>query len=315
MVSQGSPIEASGAVLAAMAVISLTDSLVVTITGHAGLWQFHLLRALCALPLIALAARLARLRLRPLAPAAVALRSLLLSGAMLFYFGALAFMPVAEAAAGLFTAPIFVVVISAFAFGVRPGWRRIGAIVLGFSGVLLVLRPELGGGSAARFMPLAAALLYALSAIVTRRLCHRESTPALLAGFFAAMAAWGALGCGLLALLAPPVPEGPAGFLLRAWGPTDAGLLLRIAGLALGAVIGVGLITRAYLLAETSLVAGLEYSMLVFAAFWGWLLWGQVPGLLEAAGMTLILCSGALLTLSARRAELRDAAVPAEAAP
>lgn len=315
METEEKPLAAAGSVLAAMAVIAFVDSLVAGVAEVAGLWQFHLIRALFALPLIGLAARLSGQRLRPRNLRAVALRSFLMSGSMLFYFGALAFLPVAEVAAGLFTAPIFVLMISTLAFGTRPGWRRAGAVALGFAGVVMVLRPGAEGAGLVSLMPLAAAVLYALSGIATRRLCGRESTATLLAGFFVAMIVWGALGCGLLALLDPAVPEGRAGFLLRGWVAPDGWLLLSIAGLALGAVIGVGLLTRGYLLADASLVSGFEYSMLVFAAFWGWVLWGQTLAPLDAAGIALILASGALLTLSARRMERREAAGAAEVAP
>ncbi len=110
----------------------------------------------------------------------------------------------------------------------------------------------------------------------------------------------GALGCLALALMQPPVPDGPDGFLLRGWRPLEARTAGLIAVQAACAVIGVGLITRAYLLAEAAFVAVFEYTLLIFGGFWGWVLWGQgidAPGLL---GIVLIIASGVVLTRATR---------------
>ena len=89
-----------------MVILGLTDNLVVLVASDAGLWQFHLVRALFGLPVILIAARISGASLRPVRMSAVVFRSLLVSLSMFFYFGALAFVSVAESAAGLFTAPI-----------------------------------------------------------------------------------------------------------------------------------------------------------------------------------------------------------------
>ncbi|MEM1506541.1 EamA family transporter, partial [Domibacillus sp. 8LH] len=82
------------------------------------------------------------LRLRPVDRRAGAARPAIHCTAMLVYFGALALLPVAQVAAGLFTAPIFVLVISRFVYGERIGPVRVLAVLTGFAGVLLVLGPE-----------------------------------------------------------------------------------------------------------------------------------------------------------------------------
>ncbi len=289
------PLAAAGSVVAGMALIGLIDSLIVLIADLGGLWQFHLIRTAMALPLLLVLARVMDQRLRPLRPVAVAVRSVLLATSMVLYFGALAFMPVGEAAAGLFTAPIFVLLISVLALGERVGPRRLAAVAIGFAGVLLVLRPEAGGLKPASLMPLAGAVFYALAAIATRRHCARESTLTLLFGFFAALGAWGALGCTVLAIWQPVAPEGAAGFLLRGWTAPDAEFLFWTAVQAVGSIIGIGLLTRAYLLAEASFVAGFEYSLLIFAALWGWVLWGQVLSPWALVGIALIIGSGIVL--------------------
>jgi drug/metabolite transporter (DMT)-like permease len=300
MAQASRPLAAAGSVVAAMALLGLTDNMVQQVAGISGVWQFHLVRSLMALPVLVLMAWSGGRRIAPQNLGAVALRSLLVSVSMVFYFGSLAFLSVSEAAAGLFTAPIFVLLISVFVLGETFSRVNVLAVILGFAGVLLVLRPAGDAVSLAVLMPLAAGLFYALGAIATRRLCADEGTFALLGAFFVGMALWGALGCVVLGVVQPVVPAGADGFLLRGWVAPDARFLGLVAIQAVGAVVGVGLIIRGYLLAEAGFVAVFEYALLVFGAVWAWVLWGDVIDLSAAAGIVLIILSGGVLARHGR---------------
>ena len=74
-------------------------------------------------------------------------------------------------------------------------------------------------------------------------------------------------------------------------------MLFWIAVQAVGSLIGIGLIFRGYLMGEASHVAVFEYSLLVFASFWAWVIWGQTVGPLALAGMGLIALAGAVIAL------------------
>ena len=135
---------------------------------------------------------------------------------MVIYFGALAFLPVALVAAGLFTAPIFVLLLSRFAYGHPIGPVRILAVAIGFLGVVLVLGPEaVSGASIAALLPVLAGAMYATGNIATREWCPDESAQTLLGGFFLALGVLGLIGMIVLALWPIPVPEGAEGFLQR----------------------------------------------------------------------------------------------------
>jgi drug/metabolite transporter (DMT)-like permease len=124
------------------------------------LWQFHATRTAKAMVILALALRPLGLRLFAHKLRAVVARSAIHGFAMVIYFGALAFLPVALVAAGLFTAPIFVLLIERFAYGTRIGPVRILAVALGFAGVILVLGPEaMQGASLPALLPIAAGLV------------------------------------------------------------------------------------------------------------------------------------------------------------
>lgn len=289
---------AAGLTLIYAVTIGFTDNHVRTIAAEAGLWQFHALRSVMAMALLGLAAPLLGLHLRPKNWRPVLVRSVLHAGAMLIYFGALAFLPVALVAAGLFTAPIFVLLISRFAFGARVGAAQILAVALGFAGVILVLGPQaLSGASYAALLPMAAAVLYGLGNIATRQWCEGESAATLLAGFFTALGICGAVGLGVLALFPIAAPAGADGFVLRGATPLTGTFLFWTFVQAAGSLFGVGMAIRAYQLTAVGRAAVLEYLILPASAIWAYVIWGESLGALALGGMALIALAGALIAL------------------
>ena len=292
---------AAAAILGYAIIIGFTDNFVRVIAADGGLWQFHALRGVMAMAILGLAARPLGLRLAPRNLRAVAGRSLIHGCAMLIYFGCLAFLPVATVAAGLFTAPIFVLLISRFAFGHPVGPYRIAAVLIGFLGVILVLGPASGERiGAATVLPVAAGALYALGNLATREWCAGETAETLLAGFFVALGLFGLIGMAVLALWPVPVPEGAAGFVLRgATVPTGRFLIWTFVQAA-GSLIGVGLMIRAYQIAAASRVAIFEYVILPASALWSYLLWAELVSPRAALGMGLIFLAGLIIVLRRR---------------
>jgi drug/metabolite transporter (DMT)-like permease len=280
---------------AAMLLVGYIDNYVRVIAAEAGLWQFHLTRAAMALPMLVVLSRVLGLPLWPKNWRVVALRSLFGSTSMLVYFGCLALLPIGQVLAGLFTAPIFVALISASAFGARIGALQWLAILLGFGGTGLVLGLDPATLGLLSLMPVLSGLIYAMSGVVTREYCGDENPLTLLAGFFGMMAFWGCLGLLVLALMPQPVEEGAAGFVMRGWvAPTGLFLFWTLAQ-AMGSIFGVGLIIMAYQIAEAPRVAVFENTLLVFAAIWAWILWGEGVGIVALFGMGAIVLSGILI--------------------
>ena len=129
----------------------------------------------------------------------------------------------AQVAAALFTAPIFVLLIGRFAFGQRFGIWRLIAVVLGFAGVWLMLRPEAGAFRPVGLVPVAAAVLYALGNIATRECCAGgKCRSTLTAGFFVGFWAGGSPGSAVLAVFPQAgAARARADFMLRGWGTPD----------------------------------------------------------------------------------------------
>ena len=299
--SENRTLAAAGMIAVYAAIIRFTDNFVQVIAAEAGLWQFHLTRSVMAVGLLVAAAPLLGLRLGMVNRRMVLARSAIHGCAMVIYFGALGFLPVALVAAGLFTAPIFVLLIERLAYGAHVGGRGALAVALGIAGVVMVLGPEaLSGASLAAVLPVLAGLLYAMGNIATRRWCPEESAETLLAGFFVALGIAGAIGMGVLSLWPLQAPPGPEGFLLR--GPVLPGTAFWIWTFiqAAGSLIGVGLMVRAYQVAEASRVSVMEYVILPASAAWAWVIWGETLSPLAIAGMAAIVAAGMLISTGSR---------------
>jgi drug/metabolite transporter (DMT)-like permease len=295
--AENSPIAAANTMLAAMAVIGLTDNVVPLLADRIGIWQFNVMRTVISVPLIVLMAYVGFGQVAPRRWGAVALRSALVAVSMLFYFSAVALMPLAQALAGLFTSPIFIVVISVLFLGMRIGKIRILSILIGFTGVLFVLQPDPRDFDLLILVPVAGGLFYALGAIATRTMCAGESTVSMLFGMFIAQAIMGA--CGLMALEIWPleVPQGADGFVTRGWVWPVWDILHWSVIHAAGSVLGVFLIIRAYQLGEASFVAVFEYSVMIVGPGFAWLAFGQTINAWQMAGIALIIVAGATIAL------------------
>lgn len=283
-------------------VIGFTDNYVRVIAEGAGLWQFHFTRTVMAMAILAVAGLVLGLRLRPVNLPAVAARSAIHGMAMFIYFGALAFLDVALVAAGLFTAPIWVLLISRFLYGQPIGPLKITAVAIGFLGVILVLGPEaLGGATLPAMLPVLAGAFYAMGNVATRAWCPQESAGTLVAGFFVALGVIGAAGMAVLWAFPLPVPDGVEGFVLR--GPVwpDGAFWFWTFVQAAGSLFGVGMMIRAYQITDAGKASVLEYVILPASALWTWMLWGKGLEPVAVAGMALIALAGAMIALGGRR--------------
>jgi drug/metabolite transporter (DMT)-like permease len=293
---------AAGAlVLVYVTVIGFTDNLVRIVAPAYGLWQFHATRSTLVALILGGVGLALGWRLRPRRWGPVAARSALHGTALLVYFGCLALLPVAQVVAGIFTAPVFVLIFGRLFFGQGLGPWRVTAVALGFVGVVLVVAPGGAGGlGPVSLLPLGAGALYALGNIVTREWCADEPPAALTLGFFAALFVLGAGGLAILAVLPVAVPEGAAGFIGRGWVAPDAGFLMWVGLMAAGAALGVALGTMAYQIADTGRVSVFEYALLPSSAFWAWMLWGEAVPPAGLVGMALIAAAGMVIALKAR---------------
>jgi len=209
-----------------------------------------------------------------------------LSSMACIYWG-LAYMPLVTATAISFTTPMFLAMLAIPILGERPrplGWAALG---VGLAGALVVLRPGSEGLDLAGAVVLLGAVLGACMLATIRRMPAQSSHFAVLF-YYAAIG--GAVFGGFHVLAAPGG---------RDWPPAAAWpALAALAVLALALQV---LLTLAYRLASSSLVGGLDYLRLFWAALLGWAVFAEAPGPAEIAGMALIVGSGAVIALGEAR--------------
>ena len=236
--------------------------------------------------------------LRPNRPMAHVWRGGLGLVSMGLTFQALILLPLAEATAINFTAPIFATILSFLILREHVGLHRWAAVMVGFAGVLVVTRP--GGGSTLPMLGVVIALCGALGqASVTTTLRHLQRSE-----HFAAIVFWFAISGIVAGAMLMPFFGSPHG--AKAYAFVIAG----------GLAGGLGqLFMTASLRAPVSSVAPFDYLQIVAATFYGWLLFSDVPGLTTIAGAGLIAASGLYTAWREHRLRRRlrqaAAAVPA----
>ncbi len=193
---------------------------------------------------------------------------------MALNFYALTVLPMADVVAIGFTVPMFSTALSIPLLGEKVRIRRWSAVVVGFAGVVLIVRPGFGGDAALAAIPLAAALCNALALIWIRKLTATERSETIVFYFMASSA--------LASAFALPL----------AWKPPDAMDLALL--VAMGLIGGVAQImhTTAFRGAPVALLAPFEYSAMLWAVIAGYLVWGSVPTWWTGAGTALIVASG-----------------------
>ena len=209
------------------------------------------------------------------------------------YYLALAALPMATTVALYFTAPLIIVILSVVMLKEHVSLQRWLAVAVGFLGVVIIILP---GGDLfdwAALLPILGGFAYALSMIMARTMGTKDSA--------AAMAFWGNnafLICGLALSVAygsgnhAEAMHPSLAFLTRGWVmPTllDAGLMCTC---GLIAAVGLTLLTQAYRIGQSSVVAPFEFSFAFWGILWGWLIWQQWPDAMGWLGIAIIVAAG-----------------------
>ena len=287
-----------------MSIIGLVDNFIRFIADEGGVWQFYLMRALFSCLLISAYFIYRKRQLRARHFWWVAFRSMLAATAILIYFIAISFLPIAVAGAILFTSPIFLLVFSVLIFGTRIGGWRILAVISGFAGITLVLKPDPQDLSIFVLVPALAGIMYALGQLVTRHKCANEDTLVLLFGFFFATGVLGLLGIVVLSIFPSLQSVGAeVPFVSTGWVNPSGEFLFWTMVQGIGSLIAVSGLIRAYQIADPTYIAVFEYSFIVFAGFWGWVIWNEVLDPVAITGIVTIIMAGVIITIRTARSE------------
>ena len=303
------PAELQGGILIILAfvIIGPNDILVPIIARESGLWQFHFCRSLIAITLMSLLMILTGHQFIINNLVAVIIRSLLYTFSMLIYFGCLSFLPIAIVGAGMFSAPIFVLIFSYFLFKQKIGINLISAVVVGSFGVWLILNPSAENFSIYGLMPIFGGLFLAMGNMVTWRMCSEENPLILNIMFFIGIGIFGFIGTIIFSVFTFDINDLViiSDFFILGWNNGTALLWALIFVQAVGSIIGIGLLTKAYQMADTSYLNIFEYSFFIFAGFSGWLFLGQTISFDELIGIILIIFSGIIASFASNKKILK----------
>jgi drug/metabolite transporter (DMT)-like permease len=186
----------------------------------------------------------------------------------------LRYLGLADMHATFATFPLMATAMAPFLLGERVGWRRWSAVVVGFVGALIIIRPGMGVFQPVVLIPLASALMFALYHIMTRLGAQADSA-------YTSLLYLGWVG----AIFSTP-------FGIMAWKPPTAEAWMYMAALSVTGLIAHMLLILALEYAPASTLQPLNYILLVWATLMGYLLFGQLPDGLTLIGGAVIVSSG-----------------------
>lgn len=273
------------AVIVAVLALSLGDAIIKATSLTLPLWQMYILRSALVVPVLWwLVQRNGFTAFGSLFW--VTVRSTQLVVMWLSYYVSLPLMPLSLAAAAYYTSPILITVIASVLARRWPPARVLGAIALGFGGVIIILRPDTSGFQLTTLLPVLAAFLYACAMVLTSIKCRNDDPFALALALNIAFIVVG----GILGVFAGQ--EGS--FIFGPWQSIDMKLIGIVAALAAVILIGSVGAAIAYQNGPPSTVAAFDYSYLVFSLIWGSLFFGELPDILALSGIAIIVFAGFL---------------------
>lgn len=288
---------AIAAILVACFSLSLGDALIKQQSVSFVIWQIFVMRSVIAVPFLVYFVRITScaVPIKPIQPGWTLLRSLILVLMWIFYFAALPHIELAIAAAAYYTLPIFITLFAALFLGEKitaKGWL---AVLLGFSGTLLILQPRADDFNPYALLPLVSALCYAGAMILTRSKCQQEKPTVLSLWLNISFVGVGAFALLLLKLWNPGADLIAANpFLFGTWTPMWLDEWQVMAVLAIAIVIGSIGAAMAYQNGPSSIIATFDFAYVGFAAIWGFVLFAEVPGAQVSVGIILIVTAGAI---------------------
>ena len=273
--SRSGTVAGIGFMLAGVFLFSLSDAVAKWLVASYSVGQMMLVRSAAMLillgPFIWRAGRLAFVRApRPfLQVVRVAFSALEVA----MFFWAVAYLPLADAVTFYLAGPIYVTAIAALFLREPVGWRRWSAVLVGFAGVIIALRPSAAMFTLPALIALAGSVFYALLMVTTRVLRETDDT-VMIATQYA-----GSLLLG--AVMAP-----------FAWVPLAAYDLTLLAGFGVLSLAALFCVNRSLKLAPASVVVPYQYTLIVWAGLLGWWGFGEVPDMYTLAGGTIIVAAG-----------------------
>jgi drug/metabolite transporter (DMT)-like permease len=273
--NKGAPLAGIGLMLAGIALFSVNDALGKWLLGTYSVGELLLVRSAAALLLIAPFVRHAGIvafTSAPL-PGLQIVRLLLSTLEVAMFFWAVSYLPLADTVTFYLAGPIYVTALSVILLGERVGWRRWAAVLVGFVGVVLALRPSAASFTLPALIALTGSVFFAFLMISTRLLRETPNT-VLVAGQIGGTFLFGAV----MTPFAWVMPS-----------PRDFALLSLFGVFSIMALACVNLSLK---LAAASVVVPYQYTLIVWAIVLGYVVFGDVPDPFTLCGAAVIITAG-----------------------
>jgi drug/metabolite transporter (DMT)-like permease len=304
MTKTGSSVKGVSFLVLAMLIFSLQNIAVKWIGGDYSVLEIVTFRSLIALPCTLLFFRYEGKRGLPTTQRYKLeyVRGFFLFLSYTTHFMGLAALPLADVESIRFSAPLMITFLSVVMLGEKVGPRRWLALIVGFMGVLFIVRPGSVTFNIGSIFILISVLFYALSVMITRQLQTTDSS-ATMAYYSSLVYLVAAFILTPLAIVVGEVPDAhpSIAFLFRVWSmPTLLDWII-MSGLGLVWAGGIYFMARAYSLALASVAAPFEYLSLPINVMWGFVFWQEIPTWMTVAGAFLALSSGMYILYRERR--------------
>ena len=278
-----------------MFLFSMQDLLIKTMVDQGSLIQIVVMRGLIGGSLLLLFLRLTGRSTN----VGSAYPLLSFTRAIMFYFGFLCFyfarasMPIAEATSLFFVSPFFLTILSRIVLKNPLGLYRIGAIIVGFMGMLLIIKPDPDEFNWVALLPVFCALTYSISMIIARYTREKDSVFQQTCHMYMGSIVFGTTTA--LMMMVIPQPEADLAsisYLFRPWVFDDLFVLMAIGVISAVGTTGIILLISGYRVGNPAVIAPFEYTMLVIAIIVGIIFFGEYPDAWSLTGMGLIVGSG-----------------------
>jgi len=292
---QDVPVKGIAFLVTAMFFFSVQDVVIKSLSGDLAAHQIVFVRSLIALPLVLVIARieggLGLLYTRRLGLQMI--RGAIGFCAYTAFYLSIASVPLGLATTLFFAAPLFVTALAVLILKEQVSVRRWAAVIVGFAGIVVAVRPGTGAFDPAALLAVLSSLLYGAEILITRRLGRTESGASLafyLLLTFLILSPVSGLVFGSGAFATDVHPS--LAFLTRAWIMPETNDLMLLAVCAVAACLGIYGTGQGYRYAEASVAVPFEYTSLFWAVLWGYLFWAEVPELTTYVGIALVVGSG-----------------------
>jgi len=269
------PVAGIAFMVAGISMFSLNDALGKWLLADYSVAELLLIRSAAALILLAPFVRKTGVAAFTTAPQPVLqiARVVLSALEVAMFFWAVSYLPLADTVTFYLAGPIYVTALSVVLLGETVGWRRWTAVLVGFVGVVLALRPSAASFTLPALIALGGSMFFSVLMITTRMLRETQDT-VLIAGQIGATLLFGAA-------------VAPFGWVTPSWRDF---LLMSLFGVL--SIVALACVNRSLKLASASVVVPYQYTMIVWAIVLGYVVFGDVPDLFTLAGAAVIIAAG-----------------------